>query len=321
MTGRLAQTLPRMQRPITARPAVAAGPIVLAVVAALLVAGVAPPLWTRSRTTPTMRPSASPTPRCCRSTCLATTPAAGTTDVCRRPRPSRSTLTPPRPDSPMPTLAPAVPGPGRWCRPPSSSSCLGPPCAGCRRVDHHPGRVRPGMVSTAGRAPRHLGPRCRSAWHPGSVLRLQQLLAELGYLPLSFTPTAPMTSLTQEADVQQGTFGWRWADQPSLLTSLWTPARSNVITRGAIMDFENQHGLKTDGLPGPQVWTDLLADAPQRPCRRQPVRRVRVGRRSRDRDRVPGRRRPPTTPRQHRRLGAPRTRAPSRSTPATGRPP
>jgi lipoprotein-anchoring transpeptidase ErfK/SrfK len=35
----------------------------------------------------------------------------------------------------------------------------------------------------------------------------------------------------------------------------------NVITKGAIMDFEDQHALKTDGEPGPQVWTDLLADA------------------------------------------------------------
>ena len=35
---------------------------------------------------------------------------------------------------------------------------------------------------------------------------------------------------------------------------------NNVITQGAVMNFENQNGLKTDGLAGPQVWTDLLAD-------------------------------------------------------------
>ena len=27
------------------------------------------------------------------------------------------------------------------------------------------------------------------------------------------------------------------------------------------MDFEDQHGLTTDGLAGPQVWTALLAAA------------------------------------------------------------
>ncbi len=34
----------------------------------------------------------------------------------------------------------------------------------------------------------------------------------------------------------------------------------NVITKGAIMDFEDQQGLKTDGVAGPTVWSALLAD-------------------------------------------------------------
>jgi peptidoglycan hydrolase-like protein with peptidoglycan-binding domain len=95
---------------------------------------------------------------------------------------------------------------------------------------------------------------------PGSTLRLQQLLAELGYLPLTFTPASPVTSPSQETDDQVGTFSWRWQDQPASLTTLWTPGTGNVITTGAVMNFENQNGLKTDGLAGPQVWTDLLAD-------------------------------------------------------------
>jgi lipoprotein-anchoring transpeptidase ErfK/SrfK len=110
----------------------------------------------------------------------------------------------------------------------------------------------------------------------GSILRLQQLLAELGYLPLSFTPTAPMTSPTQEADVQQGTFGWRWPDQPASLTSLWTLGEMNIITKGAVMDFEDQHDLKTDGAPGAQVWTDLLADATSGHADANPYRYVYV---------------------------------------------
>jgi lipoprotein-anchoring transpeptidase ErfK/SrfK len=86
------------------------------------------------------------------------------------------------------------------------------------------------------------------------------LLAELGYLPLTFTPAAPVTSPSQEGNDQVGTFSWRWQDQPLSLTSLWTPGVNNVITQGAVMNFESQNGLKTDGLAGPQVWTDLLAD-------------------------------------------------------------
>jgi len=95
----------------------------------------------------------------------------------------------------------------------------------------------------------------------GSTLRLQQLLAQLGYLPLSFTPATQPSSPQQEADPQQGTFNWRWADQPPSLTSLWNPNSYNVITKGAIMSFEDQHGLTTDGLAGPQVWADVLQAA------------------------------------------------------------
>jgi peptidoglycan hydrolase-like protein with peptidoglycan-binding domain len=93
---------------------------------------------------------------------------------------------------------------------------------------------------------------------PGSTLRLQQMLAELGYLPLGFTPAAPLTSPTQEGAVQIGTFTWRWPDQPTSLTSLWTPGTYDVITKGAVMNFEAQHGLKVDGIAGPQVWSAVL---------------------------------------------------------------
>ncbi len=95
---------------------------------------------------------------------------------------------------------------------------------------------------------------------PGSILRLQQLLAELGYLPLTFTPATPVTSPTQEGNDQVGSFTWRWPDQPLSLLTLWTPGTDNVITQGAVMNFESQHGLKTDGIAGPQVWSDLLTD-------------------------------------------------------------
>ncbi|HXZ61471.1 MAG TPA: L,D-transpeptidase family protein, partial [Acidimicrobiales bacterium] len=95
---------------------------------------------------------------------------------------------------------------------------------------------------------------------PGSTLRLQQLLAELGYLPLTFTPASPVTSPTQEGNEQVGTFAWRWPNQPMALLTLWTPGTDNAITDGAVMNFEAQHGLKTDGIAGPEVWTDLLAD-------------------------------------------------------------
>jgi peptidoglycan hydrolase-like protein with peptidoglycan-binding domain len=179
--------------------------------------------------------------------------------------PSATTITvslssPIAPGSPMPSLSPAVAGSWSLVSPSEVEFVPSTPLVpGATETLVVPGGSS-GMVSAQ-------GVRLASTVNvpfsvePGSTLRLQQLLAELGYLPLSFTPTAPMTSLSEEADVQQGTFGWRWPDQPTSLTSLWTAGEMNIITKGAIMDFEDQHGLKTDGVPGPQVWTDLLADA------------------------------------------------------------
>jgi peptidoglycan hydrolase-like protein with peptidoglycan-binding domain len=93
----------------------------------------------------------------------------------------------------------------------------------------------------------------------GSTLRLQQLLAQLGYLPLSFTPasSAPVSPLS-EAVPQVGTFSWKWGGVQSSLSSLWSPGYSNVITQGAVMNFENVENMTTDGIAGPRVWAALL---------------------------------------------------------------
>jgi L,D-transpeptidase-like protein len=163
------------------------------------------------------------------------------------------------PNSPMPTLSPPVAG--AWAV--LSPSLLeyqasGPLVPGATETVTVPGGPS-GVIGSQGQ---RLAQAATSQFTvaPGSVLRLQQLLAELGYLPLTFTPATPLTSPTQEGNNQVGSFTWRWANQPLALETLWTPGVSNVITTGAVMNFENQNGLKTDGLAGPDVWTDLLAD-------------------------------------------------------------
>ncbi len=93
-----------------------------------------------------------------------------------------------------------------------------------------------------------------------STERLQQLLAQLGYLPLSFTPSGPLGPPAGAATAQDGSFTWRWPALPTSLTSLWTEGTENVITKGAVMTFESQSGLPVDGVVGKQVWTALLAD-------------------------------------------------------------
>jgi peptidoglycan hydrolase-like protein with peptidoglycan-binding domain len=93
-----------------------------------------------------------------------------------------------------------------------------------------------------------------------STERLQQLLAELNYLPLSFTPTGSLKSPIDATTAQAGTFTWRWPNEPSSLTSLWTEGSENIVTKAAVMNFENQNGLTVDGIAGKEVWSALLAD-------------------------------------------------------------
>jgi peptidoglycan hydrolase-like protein with peptidoglycan-binding domain len=100
---------------------------------------------------------------------------------------------------------------------------------------------------------------------PGSTLRLQQLLAQLNYLPLRFTYQGAPVPLTPEAQEQAavkppaGSFAWRYGNVPSPLRSFWQPGAAGEITRGAVMAFENDHGLTADGQAGPQVWKALMA--------------------------------------------------------------
>jgi lipoprotein-anchoring transpeptidase ErfK/SrfK len=161
------------------------------------------------------------------------------------------------PGSPMPTLTPAVAGAWSVLSPSLLQyQATGPLVPGATETITVPG----GSTGVLGARGQHLAANVASSFTvaPGSILRLQQLLAELGYLPLSFTAAAPVTSPSQEGNDQAGTFSWRWANQPASLTSLWTPGTDNVITQGAVMNFEAQHNLTTDGDAGPQVWADLL---------------------------------------------------------------
>jgi hypothetical protein len=101
----------------------------------------------------------------------------------------------------------------------------------------------------------------------GSTLRLQQLLAQTGYLPVLWQPTGATVARTPAAEVQaavdppSGSFSWRYSNTPQQLQAMWTPGQANAITRGAVMKFENTHDLTVDGLAGPTVWRALIDDA------------------------------------------------------------
>jgi peptidoglycan hydrolase-like protein with peptidoglycan-binding domain len=101
----------------------------------------------------------------------------------------------------------------------------------------------------------------------GSLMRLHQLLAQQGYLPLDWQPAGEAVAKTARAEVDAavtppaGRFGWRYPNTPSQLTSQWNPTVVTQITRGAVMMFEDEHGLTVDGLAGPHVWRALITDA------------------------------------------------------------
>ncbi len=102
---------------------------------------------------------------------------------------------------------------------------------------------------------------------PASFLRLQQLLALEGYLPLAWrpadgaTPSTPRAQLSAAVSPPPGRFTWRYPGTPPELQALWQPGEPSEIVRAAVMMFEHDHDLSVDGIVGPQVWQALLADA------------------------------------------------------------
>jgi hypothetical protein len=98
-----------------------------------------------------------------------------------------------------------------------------------------------------------------------STLRLQQLLAQLGYLPLSWAPVGSSEPAGANANAQLsaaysaplGTFSWQYG-YPRALRAFWRLGAPSLIMTGAVMAFESDHGLTMDGAVGPAVWTALL---------------------------------------------------------------
>lgn len=148
------------------------------------------------------------------------------------------------------------------------------------------------------------------------ILWEEQLLAELGYLPVGFVPagasqpttlvktevpTTTSTSQTSTTGVAQltttsttvpvttttlrtttttlvmphvslqtskpivektpGTFTWLYPSLPQALSTQWVPGVSNQILKGAVMSFQDVHGLATTGTTTIATWNALLQAA------------------------------------------------------------
>jgi hypothetical protein len=165
-----------------------------------------------------------------------------------------------------PKLSPATPG--RWSQADSHTLVFVPSGFGAR-FDSDVRLDLPRTVAVTGSSGGKLHTTRRIDWTvpPGSTLRLQQLLAQAGYLPLDWTPAGAPVARTPRAEVQaavhppKGRFSWRYRNTPGELRGLWSEGNPNEITRGAVMMFQDNHGLDVDALPGPIFWRALLADA------------------------------------------------------------
>lgn len=96
-----------------------------------------------------------------------------------------------------------------------------------------------------------------------SPVRLVQLLAVLGYLPVHLVSAENPHSGDLRAQLHalysppaaRLVLGRGW---PSTLRGLWANQRATVI-RGALMDFQLQHGLAMTGVLSTGLWSELLS--------------------------------------------------------------
>ena len=174
--------------------------------------------------------------------------------------------TPLAPDSPTPEIIPGVPG--HWSRP-SATQLTFTPAAGFHPLTRVTVRIpggSDGVRSAAGGLLAHqVTTRFRTgAW---SLVRLDQLLAELNYLPLTWAPAFDETSpaaadaagqRSAAFDPPAGKFTWNHGYPRELRTFWKVGSADSLIVKGAVMAFENDHGMTMDGVAGPAVWRALF---------------------------------------------------------------
>ena len=157
----------------------------------------------------------------------------------------------------MPTLTPAIAG--TWAR--QGDTVVFTPASG------YPAGTKVTVTADAGGK---TASTTTSTFKTGkySTLRLQEILAQLGYLPLTWTPaagtTAPADSMQAQLaaayDPPAGTFTWK-SGYPASLHELWQQGSANTVETGAITAFEGDHELETTEAMSPALWGKLLKAA------------------------------------------------------------
>jgi peptidoglycan hydrolase-like protein with peptidoglycan-binding domain len=168
-------------------------------------------------------------------------------------------------DSPMPTVSPHIAG--SWQRSGASALEFVPRQGFAQQAQvtvQVPGGVS-GMRSASGGT---LAKRMVVKFRVGhwSTTRLDQLLAQLGYLPLTWAPAAGVANpAADDAAAQRsaafsppaGIFTWQ-PGYPRELRTFWQEGQPSLMLKGAVMAFESDHGLTMDGIAGTGVWRALF---------------------------------------------------------------
>jgi hypothetical protein len=200
---------------------------------------------------------------------VSMTPAAGTNGVNGITTIRVQFSAPLAASSPMPTLSPSIAG--HWAV--QGDAAVFTPTVGyfqdTKVTVKIPGGLA-GVQSAAGANASNggtLGANLSESFTTGwfSTLHLQQLLAQLGYLPLTWTATSGAVISPADAKAElaaaynapAGTFSWQ-SGYPWSLTSQWKAGSGNILQAGAIRTFESVHNLTMDGNAGNAVWSDLF---------------------------------------------------------------
>jgi peptidoglycan hydrolase-like protein with peptidoglycan-binding domain len=182
---------------------------------------------------------------------LAITPAEGSRSVNGAGEIRVEFSAPLSPTSPMPTLKPAIDG--SWQR--HGHSAVFVPARGFKprtKVTVHVPAGSTGVTSTGGG---RLAAPVTAKFRTGSysTARLEQLLAQLGYLPLTWAPVTGAAPSLADARAQvgaaysppAGTYTWL-NGYPAALKMLWSPGKASQVLQGAVMAFQADHGLMSD---------------------------------------------------------------------------
>ena len=168
--------------------------------------------------------------------------------------------------SPLPMIKPSVPGSWQGA---GTSSLTFVPAAAFRQHTRVTIKIPGGPLGVRSATGSLLVRTKQIRFETGGykAARLAQLLAQLGYLPLTWSAspgaTAPaatdkLAQLSAAYSPPQGSFSWQPGYPRQLQVVLAARCRSSLIIKGAVMAFEYDHGIVMDGVAGPEVWNALL---------------------------------------------------------------